>query len=122
MITIIDYGMGNLGSIRNMFKKIGSKTNISSEIEDIEKADKLILSGVGAFDRGIKSLKERDLIEVINKRVLTDKIPILGICLGMQLLTMKSEEGSLKGLGFIDANTIRFRFENNKGLYSFNAY
>jgi len=113
MITIIDYGLGNVGSILNMLRKMNTKAVISSRIEDIEAAEKLILPGVGAFDNGISSLRERKLITILNKKVIEDKTPILGICLGMQLLTKSSEEGNLKGLGFINAKTIKFNFNNN---------
>lgn len=111
MTIIIDYGMGNLGSIVNMLKKIGTKVLISRDIESIEKADKLILPGIGAFDTGIKNLVQEGLIEALNKKVIGEKTPILGICLGMQLLTKSSEEGHLHGLGWIDAQTIRFKFD-----------
>lgn len=113
MITIIDYGMGNIGSILNMLKRIGVRAIVSSKIEDIEDANRLILPGVGAFDNGISNLGERKLTTILNKKVIGDKIPILGICLGMQLLTKSSEEGNLKGLGFINAKTIKFKFNNN---------
>jgi len=113
MITVIDYGMGNVGSILNMLKKIRVAAAVSSGIEDIRAADKLILPGVGAFDNGIRSLNERGLIELLQERIIEDRIPILGVCLGMQLLTESSEEGNLKGLGFIRARTVRFKFEKN---------
>lgn len=113
MITIIDYGLGNTGSILNMLKKINTKAIISSRIEDIKAADKLILPGVGAFDNGISSLNERGFIKLLHERIIENKVPILGICLGMQLLTKSSEEGNFKGLGFINAKTIKFKFNNN---------
>jgi imidazole glycerol-phosphate synthase subunit HisH len=114
MIVVVDVGLGNIGSIKNMLKKF-SKDFISSENpSEIEKADKLILPGVGSFDTGMKNLKNRGLLEVLNKRVLNDKIPILGICLGMQLFTRKSEEGILQGLGWIEADTIKFKLEESK--------
>jgi imidazole glycerol-phosphate synthase subunit HisH len=111
MITIIDYGMGNLGSIANMLKKVGAKAVISSDISTIEKADKLILPGVGAFNNGMAKLAELGLIPCLNAKVLEAKTPILGVCLGMQLITHKSEEGNLPGLGWLEAETKRFRFE-----------
>ena len=110
MIIIVDYKMGNLGSILNMLKKIGAPAMASSLPEDILQADKLILPGVGAFDNGMTNLKESGLLSVLNEKVLAKKTPILGICLGMQLLTRRSAEGRLEGLGWIEADTIRFRF------------
>lgn len=109
MITIVDYKVGNLGSIQNMLKKIGTKSVITSDPDQIQNAKKLILPGVGAFDSGIKSLKEHNLWEVLNDKVLNEKTPVLGICLGMQLLCKGSEEGQEAGLGWIDADVKRFR-------------
>lgn len=109
MIVIIDYGIGNLASVLNMFKKIGVKdVVVSGDKELISKADKLLLPGVGAFDAGMTNLENSGLIPVLNKKVLEEKVPILGICLGMQLLTKKSEEGVKAGLSWIDAETIKF--------------
>ena len=113
MIVIIDYGMGNLGSIANMLKKVGVPAVISSDPAVVEKADRLILPGVGAFDAGIKNLATRDLIPLLNFRVLEQKTPILGVCLGMQLLCKRSEEGQLPGLGWLDAEAVRFKFGSN---------
>jgi glutamine amidotransferase len=117
MIVIVDYGMGNLGSIANMLKKVGAKdVKISCNASDIEQADKLILPGVGAFDSGMQRLRETGLIGLLSEKVLNARTPTLGVCLGMQLMTKISEEGELPGLGWIDAETIRFRFdpEQNK--------
>jgi len=108
MITIIDYGMGNLGSIANMVKKVGGQSFITSDLNEIKKATKLILPGVGSFDNGMSKLRELDLIDILNKKVLEDKVPIMGICLGMQLMTNFSEEGKLVGLGWIDAQSKKF--------------
>lgn len=107
-IAIVDYGMGNLGSIANMLKKIKAEAIITSDRATIEMACKLILPGVGAFDGGMRNLQERNLVEILNRKVLQEETPILGLCLGMQLFTQKSEEGSLPGLGWISAKTIRF--------------
>lgn len=109
MITIINYGVGNLGSIKNMLKKAGVKSRISSTDEEIREAEKLILPGVGAFDYGMAQLSSAPYFETLNKRVQEDKIPVLGICLGAQLLTEGSEEGELPGLGWIKGKTIKFR-------------
>lgn len=115
MIVIIDYGMGNLGSIANMLKKIGAHAIISSDIAVIAEADKLILPGVGAFNNGMRNINDAGILSVLTDRVIKNKTPILGICLGMQLLTARSEEGVLPGLGWIDAETVKFNF-NNKHL------
>ncbi len=111
MIVIVDYGMGNLGSITNMLKKIGVSTRVSSDAHEIEAAEKLILPGVGAFDTGMVRLHELGLLDVLDRTALARKTPILGICLGMQLLMKRSEEGLLPGLGWIDGEAIRFRFD-----------
>lgn len=116
MVIIIDYGMGNLGSIKNMIKKVGGESLISSDGDDILKAKKIILPGVGAFDAGMLNLQNAGLIPILNKKVIEEKIPVLGICLGMQLMTEKSEEGNQEGLKWIEAETIRFNFNNNIDL------
>jgi glutamine amidotransferase len=113
MIAIIDYGLGNLGSIQNMIKKIGENSKIITHPEELSEAKKIILSGVGSFDTGMNNLIKRGWIEVLNKLVLNDSIPILGICLGMQLMTQSSEEGFQNGLGWISANTEKFNFDTN---------
>ena len=109
-IIIVDYKVGNIGSILNMFKKIGVKAQLSSEQDDILNAQKLLLPGVGAFDKGISSLRASGLIDALKYKVLDEKTPILGICLGMQLLLNKSEEGHEKGLGWIDGEVKKFKF------------
>jgi len=114
LIVIIDYGMGNLGSIQNMLKKVNAHATISSDTKVIASADKLILPGVGSFDTAVTNLNRLELIPLLNERVIDGKTPLLGVCLGMQLLTRRSEEGIMPGLGWINAETIRFRFENEK--------
>jgi len=113
MITIVNYGLGNLGSIFNMLRRIGIKSYITSDPEEIKKAEKIILPGVGHFDKGMQELMKSELKEILDYKALTEKIPILGICLGMQLMTKSSEEGDLQGLGWINAVTKKFAFENN---------
>lgn len=113
MIVIVDYGMGNLGSIANMLKKIGAEAIITSDGEKIRCARKLILPGVGSFDHGIRNIREYGLDAILENEVLVKKTPIMGICLGMQLMTKKSEEGSLQGLGWVDAEAIKFNFDRD---------
>lgn len=115
MIVIVDYGMGNLGSIANMLKKVGVPARISAEQAVIEQADKLILPGVGAFDQGMKHLAERGLVDVLNEQVLGRGKPVLGLCLGMQLFSGRSEEGQARGLGWIEAETVRLRYGPEHG-------
>lgn len=108
MITIIDYGAGNIGSIQNMIKRVGGESKVSSSTEEIMDATKLLLPGVGSFDYGMQKLNDSGITEVLHKKVIDQGTPILGICLGMQLMTKKSEEGQLPGLGWFDAEVKKF--------------
>lgn len=108
MITIVDFGVGNLESIRNMLAKVGVVAEITARPDVVRRAEKLILPGVGAFDHGIESLRERGLEEALQERVRHDGVPVLGICLGAQLLTEGSDEGCEPGLGWIPGRTVRF--------------
>ena len=108
MLTIVDYGVGNLASIKNMFRKLGKEALISSSEQDVLQADKLILPGVGAFDTCASKLRKSGLLEALNKKVITEKTPVLGVCVGMQLLMEGSEEGVLPGLGWIGGRIVRF--------------
>jgi len=110
MISIIDYGMGNVGSIKNMLKKIGYDSIISSDKNVIADASKLILPGVGRFDTAMDNLNNLNLAELIIEKS-TIGTPLLGICLGMQLLADKSEEGKNQGLGLIPGDVIRFKVD-----------
>lgn len=116
MVTIVDYGMGNLGSVKNMLKKIGYPCIVSQNKGDIVKADKLILPGVGSFDQGVKNLKNLGYFDLIKKKVLDEKTPILGVCLGMQLLTQGSDEGVEAGFGFVNAFAHKFSFDSASKL------
>ncbi len=107
-ITIIDYGTSNLGSMRNMLKKIGVPSTFATTAEDVLKAEKIILPGVGAFDAGMRTLNQSGMVDALHQRVKVDGVPILGVCLGMQLMTRRSEEGKEPGLGWLDAEAIRF--------------
>lgn len=110
MIVILDYGMGNVASILNMLKKIGAEAVISAEPEVAAKADKIILPGVGTFDAGMENLTRCGFKDVINEHVHKKGNPILGICLGMQMLGRRSEEGRTEGLGLIPFDNVRFSF------------
>ncbi len=110
MVVIIDYGLGNLGTILSKLKRFEVEAIISSKPKEILAASKLILPGVGNFAQGMENLKKSGLIPVLEEKVLNQKTPILGICLGMQLLTNFSEEGNVPGLGWIDGETKRFNF------------
>lgn len=108
MIVIVDYGVGNVGSVANMLRKVGARARISASVADIEAADKLILPGVGHFGSGMNKLNATGLVPVLTEQVKARAKPILGICLGMQMMTRGSEEGGEAGLGWIDATTHRF--------------
>lgn len=116
MITIIDYGMGNLGSISNMFKRIGVESEVTSDKEKIAAAKKILLPGVGAFDAAMERINEGGFREILDRKALQEKVPVFGICLGMQLLTNSSEEGKIPGLGWIPAKTTRFTFSHDTKL------
>ncbi len=114
MITIVDYKVGNLGSIINMLKKIGVKSKLATTEDDIINAEKLILPGVGAFDTGMQSIIKTGLLDVLNEKVLIQQTPVLGICLGAQLMCNGSEEGKEKGLGWFNADVKKFQFKKEE--------
>ena len=111
-VIIIDYGMGNIRSVLNKIYRAGQEAQVSNDPDLIKGADKLILPGVGHFYNGMKKLLESNIVEILNEKVQNDKIPILGICLGMQLFTLYSEEGGTEGLGWLDAKTVRFNLND----------
>jgi glutamine amidotransferase len=114
MIVIIDYNINNVISIYNTVKKIERNVLITNNTEDIQKATKIILPGVGTYSEGMKNLNKLNLVEIIRKRVLNDKIPVLGICLGMQLLsTFGTEISKTKGLNLIEGDVILLKENNN---------
>jgi len=112
MITIVDYQMGNLHSVKRAFNRLGVEVNIASKPSEILSAKKLILPGVGHFGKAMDHLKETGLIDALNEAVLVEKTPVLGICLGMQLMSTFSEEGDCKGLGWFDADVVRFQVKD----------
>lgn len=116
MITIIDYGTSNLGSMSNMLRKAGHRSKIASSPADLEDATKIIVPGVGSFDAGMAKLTKTGMIPILNRKVLDEKVPTLGVCLGMQLMTRGSQEGNLAGLGWIAADSVRFDQADEPGL------
>lgn len=109
MISIVNYGAGNLASVANMIRKAGGAAVVVNHPEELLQARKIILPGVGAFDRGMQLLQEGGWSDVLNQKVLAEQVPVLGICLGMQLMCRSSEEGTLPGLGWINAQVLRFQ-------------
>lgn len=116
VISIVDYGIGNIGSVANMLRRIGAKFALAANPEQVEEAEALILPGVGAFDAGMNALREKGLVEPLLRQARERRVPILGICLGMQLLGNGSEEGDAAGLQLIDADFVRFRFPAGSAL------
>jgi glutamine amidotransferase len=113
MLTIVDYGMGNLRSVRNAVAYLGGDAGVSSDPAAIARSDKLILPGVGSFRRAMENIGRRDLADPLAEAVLHRKVPVLGICLGMQLLARRGEEdGGASGLGWIQGEVVPFRFED----------
>ncbi len=112
MICIVDYGAGNIGSVRNMLRKLGLEVIVSSQEKDLRSCEKLILPGVGSFDYAMHNLKKSGLYDLLNELVLYDQKPILGVCLGMHLMTRASEEGVESGLGWIEADVKRFTLDD----------
>ncbi len=110
-VGVVDYGLGNLGSVLNMLRHLGATAERCSTPESLLEAERLILPGVGAFDEGMRRLGESGCLPNLKQQVLERGIPLLGICLGMQLLTKRSEEGELPGLGWFEAKTVRFKFD-----------
>ncbi len=109
MITIVNYGMGNLGSLVNMLKRIGVRTTVASDPGGVTRAERLLLPGVGAFDAAMTRINGvPGLRQALDRKALEERVPVLGVCLGMQLLTRESEEGDAPGLGWIGGAAIRF--------------
>ena len=116
IITVVDYGVGNIGALLNMFDYLGIDAQASGDATVLAKADKLVLPGVGAFDKAMSTLRARRLVEPLNEAVLERRRPVLGVCLGMQLLARSSEEGSEPGLGWAKADVRRIVLEAGSPL------
>lgn len=114
MIVVVDYGAGNIASVINMLRIVGVRAKASRNADDIAAADKIILPGVGSFDEGMSNLRAHGLIDALNNHALIKQKPILGICLGSQMLGKGSEEGGLPGLGWIDMDVVKF--DSRSGL------
>ena len=111
-VTIVDYGMGNLHSVKKKLDRLKTTSSITSNPRDIIKADKIILVGVGHFAKAMKNIKELDLLDALNEVAIIKKKPVLGICLGMQLMAKDSEEGNTEGLGWLDANVRKMQVDD----------
>lgn len=111
-ITIIDYGMGNINSVKKQLERLGATVSITSSAEEIARAEKIILPGVGHFKKAMENLEERNILDALHHAALIQKKPILGICLGMQLMTNFSEEGNVKGLGWFDAEVVKIKVDD----------
>ena len=107
-VLIVDYGTGNLNSIKRILDRSKIHSIISSQAKDVLSADKIILPGVGHFGKAMANLKQLDLVGALNEVVMVRRIPVLGVCLGMQLMALRSQEGDADGLGWLDAETVRF--------------
>ncbi|MEZ5173510.1 MAG: imidazole glycerol phosphate synthase subunit HisH [Bacteroidia bacterium] len=112
-IAIIDYGMGNIRSVKRKFNELGFEAEGVSNPDYVMNADKLVLPGVGHFAQGVKNLKSSGLWEVIYHKVINENTPVLGICLGLQLMARHSEEGDAEGFGWLDAEVVRFNINNS---------
>lgn len=108
MIAITDYGLGNVKAFTNVYYRLNIPVIIARKSEDFRNATKIIVPGVGSFDYAMQRLNDSGMRETLDDKVLNEKIPVIGICVGMQMLAHKSEEGILPGLGWIDGEVIKF--------------
>lgn len=113
MICIVDYKLGNFASIHNMLKRLGVESVVTDDPKVVLRASKIILPGVGAYDEGMRSLRELGLADVLIRRVVEEHVPLLAVCLGMQLLGESSEEGTAVGFGWLPMRFKRFEAVND---------
>lgn len=114
MISIVNYGLGNVHAILNIYKRLNIDVAIVSSPDELTSGEKIILPGVGAFDGAMKRLNESGLRDILDEMVIGESKPVLGICVGMQLMASKSEEGTSKGLGWIDGEVKKFEASDGK--------
>lgn len=115
MIAVVNYGLGNVQAFINLYERGNVPAFVASNSDDLQKADKIILPGVGAFDTAMRKLAKSKMIDGMRRLVLDHKVPILGVCVGMQILAQSSEEGDLSGLGWIDGVVKKFNVSDMKG-------
>ena len=115
-VSVVDYGVGNIGALLNMFDHLGYEAQAVADAEGILGAERLVLPGIGAFDRAMQTLNDRQLVAPLERAVLDQRTPVLGVCLGMQLLARGSAEGSMRGLGWIAADVCRIQVPAASGL------
>lgn len=108
MITIIDYGVGNIFAFQNVYKRLNIQTKIAKKADDLINVEKIILPGVGSFDYAMEQLNNSGMRENLDDLVLNKNIPVIGICVGMQIMAKRSEEGKLEGLNWIDSEILKF--------------
>ena len=118
MIGLVDYGLGNIQAFSNIYRRLGIETFAVRTASDLRSASRLILPGVGAFDWAMRKLQESGLRDVLDEEVLGSKKPVLGVCVGMQMMARSSEEGVLQGLGWLDATVVKF----DTNLYKSHSY
>lgn len=108
MIGIIDYGLGNVRAFENIYRRLNIDVRLVRSAEELEEADRLILPGVGAFDWAMTRLEQSGMNKALNRRVLSDRVPVLGVCVGMQMMATRSDEGNMNGLGWVPGRVKRF--------------
>ena len=114
MIKIINYGLGNIKAFLNLYNSLGIKISVANNYKDLEFADKIILPGVGSFDTAMDKLNKTDMRKVLDEKVLVKKVPVLGVCVGMQIMLNSSEEGFLKGLSWVDSKVKKIKYLNKE--------
>ena len=114
MIKIVNYGLGNIKAFLNLYNSLDIKISVANNYKDLDSADKIILPGVGSFDNAMNKLNKTDMRKVLDEKVLVNKVPVLGVCVGMQIMLSKSEEGVLNGLSWIDAKVKKINYLNKK--------